>query len=286
MFELRKIGVVKRASAWLLDAILLAVLTTGFMYVISLICNFDEAQQTAIEYDGEYNAFYNKYIEQVAVFYGYTCEEEDGYYIIKKDGADVDVNVVLTDLVASEGNDHDTKAAYDAYMELTERIPPAKATKQYNYVLTMLFMMVSVGLFLSYLVLEFALPMIFGNGQTVGKKVFSICLVRPDCVKISGPALFARSILGKYAVETMFPVLLVFMLLFANGGYVALILLIAMLLLNTILFFATKNRTPIHDIFAVTVAADMSSQMIYASEEELNEKKALAEKEKVINMKS
>ena len=44
MFELRKIGIVKRLSAWFLDAILLAVLTTGFMFLISLICNFNYEQ--------------------------------------------------------------------------------------------------------------------------------------------------------------------------------------------------------------------------------------------------
>ena len=37
MFELRKIGIVKRLSAWFLDAILLAVLTTGFMFLIVIL---------------------------------------------------------------------------------------------------------------------------------------------------------------------------------------------------------------------------------------------------------
>ena len=37
MFELRKIGIVRRASAWLLDAILLSVLAVGFMWIIPII---------------------------------------------------------------------------------------------------------------------------------------------------------------------------------------------------------------------------------------------------------
>ena len=59
----------------------------------------------------------------------------------------------------------------------------------------------------------------------------------------------------------------------------ALILFAAIILLNIILFFATKNRTPIHDILAYTVTVDMKLQMIFASEDELNEKKALVKKE-------
>jgi len=50
MFELKKIGIIKRLSALLLDAVLLAVLTTGFMWIISLICNFDKQQDKLVEY--------------------------------------------------------------------------------------------------------------------------------------------------------------------------------------------------------------------------------------------
>ena len=57
MFELKKIGIVKRASAWLLDAILLTVLTTGFMYVISLICNYSGAEALARQYYDEWDCF-------------------------------------------------------------------------------------------------------------------------------------------------------------------------------------------------------------------------------------
>ena len=57
-------------------------------------------------------------------------------------------------------------------------------------------------------------------------------------------------------------------------------------LFNIILFFATKNRTPIHDIFAYTVATDMKLQMIFQSEEELIEKKTLRHDETVKTSKS
>lgn len=278
MFELRKIGIVKRASAWLLDAILLAVLATGFMFVISLISDFDRQQELASQYYSEWEDFRKEYIPSVAEYYGFTYSETDGGYTVEKDGETASLDDVVRALIESEGKDADTAEAFSVYSALP---PAASVSKQYELVYNLLFMMVSLGIFLSYLVLEFLLPIIFKNGQTVGKKIFGICLVRPDCVKITSLALFTRAILGKFAIETMFPILLVFLFLFGGLGLLAIILFAAILLLNCILFFATKNRTPIHDLLAGTVAADIKIQMIFESEEELNEKKALYHKELV-----
>lgn len=271
MFELKRIGIVKRASAWLLDAILLAVLTTGFLFVISLICDYKGSEKLATEYYRQWEDFRDEYIPSVAAHYGYVYEEkEDGSIVITKDGEPAELEDVVKDLTGSEGKDEAVKEAYDAYLAL----PPAdKVNAQYKLVYTKLFMMVSLSILFGYLILEFILPIIFKNGQTVGKKVFGICLVRSDCVKVTTLALFARTLLGKFAIETMFPVLLVFLFLFGGLGLLAIILFAAILLLNVILFFATKNRTPIHDILAGTVAADAKLQVIYRSAEELNEKK-------------
>lgn len=285
MFELRRIGIVKRASALLLDVILLLVLTTGFMFIISLICKFDRAQDLANEYFAEWDDFRAEYGEGVAKFYGFKYED-DGDTITDADGRVSDFNDVLDKLDASNGENAETAEAYAKLQDLKERVPAAMVNAQYRYVYSLLFMMVSIGTLLSYIILEFVLPIIFKNGQTVGKKVFGICVVRNDCVKISILSLFARTLLGKFAIETMFPVLLVFLFLFGGLGWLAIVLLAAITILNIALFFATKNRTPIHDMLAMTVVVDMKLQMIFASEEELIQKKTLAAKESVENTKS
>lgn len=286
MFELRIIGIVRRASAWLLDVILLAVLTTGFMFLISLICNFDGEQALAIEYDNEWNDYRKEYIADVAEYYGFLYEvSEDGTtYTVTKDGAHATLNAVIDMLISDKNRDARMTEAFEAY----EQLPPAEVTSnQYRYVLSLLFMMLSVGLLLAYLILEFMIPLFLKNGQTVGKKVFGICVVRQNCVKIAPILLFARTILGKFTVETMFPVLLAFLYIFGGmNPILAIILFVAIFLLNGILFFATKNRTPIHDLFAGTVAADMRLQMIFESEEELIEKKKAQHKEFIENSKS
>ncbi len=271
MFELKKIGIVKRASAWLLDAILLSVLATGFMWVISLICNYSQEEALANQYYNEWETFRKDHIADVAAYYGFTYTEwEDGSYTIEKDGAVKSINDVANALEASEGKDPETAEAYNEYMDL----PSVDTVNyQYEYVHNLLFMFTSIGILLAYAVLEFIVPLCLKNGQTVGKKVFGIGLVRPDCVKISPVSLFARTFLGKFAVETMFPVLLVFLFFFGGMGLLAVILFAALLLLNVILFFATKNRTPIHDLFASTVVVDIKLQSVYDTEEELLAKK-------------
>ena len=283
MFELRKIGIIKRLSALLLDLVLLAVLTTGFMFLISLICNYGGEEAIANSYYTEREDFRKEYMSGVANYYGFTYEENGDTYVITKDGEVSSANAVMEKLDASKGNDAETAEAYQAYLLLT---PGAKVDAQYNYVHALLFMMISVGILLAYLVLEFILPIIFKNGQTVGKKIFGICLVRPNCVKISTFALLARTLIGKYAIETMFPVLLIIGFFYYGMGILSIILLAAILLLDIILFFVTKNRTPIHDIFAYTVAVDSKLQVIFQSEEELIEKKTLQHKEEVESAKN
>ena len=287
MFELRRIGIVKRASALLLDAILLAVLTTGFMFIISLICNYSKEEKLANEYYAEWEDFRTEYVAGVSAFYGFEySENDDGYTIKTSDGKNATLDDVMERLDKSGGGDAETAEAYGAYLDLMERVPPSKVNKQYRYVYSLLFMMTSLGILLAYIVLEFIIPIILKNGQTIGKKVFAIALVRNDCVKISVLSLFARTLLGKFAIETMFPVLLIFLFLFGEMGILAVILFAALTILNVVMFFATKNRTPIHDMLAMTVAVDIKLQMIFESEEELVQKKSLAAKESVENSKS
>lgn len=283
MFELQRIGIVKRASAWLLDAILLAVLTTGFMFIISLICHYSREEALATQYYSEWEDFRKEYVEGVAEYYGYTYEVNGDQYVITKDGAASSLNALMQDLDASNGKDAETAEAYEKFLTLT---PVEKVNLQYQYTYNLLFMMISLGILLAFLIMEFVVPVFLKNGQTIGKKVFGICLVRPDCVKITPVSLFARTVLGKYAIETMFPVLLVFLFFFGGIGLLAIVLFAALFILNTVLFFATKNKTPIHDLLASTVAVDMKLQMIYESEEELIAKKALQHKESVEAQKS
>ncbi len=280
MFELKKIGIIKRLSALLLDAVLLAVLTTGFMWIISLICNFDKQQDKLVEYGEKWDDYCQTYYGEIAPYYEYTVEfAEDGAMTLKdKDGKEALSTDLLSKMIEDKGKKLEGTDAYKAYTVYQETPYAHKYDSQFSYVVSLIFMMISIGLLLSYVALEFVIPLFFKNGQTIGKKVFGIGLVKENCVKIKPIALFARTLLGKFAIETMFPIALVYMIL-NGGGILMLILIAALALLDIIIFFATKNKTPIHDILAAAVAIDMKTQMIYASEDELIAKKTLQDRE-------
>ena len=298
MFELRKIGILKRASALLLDAILLMVLATGFMFIISLICKFEKHTDLYSEhidkFNDDYNAFKDEYAKDVCEHYGFIYEEKEvtegdevkkSFTVKTKEGEEASFDKDVIKKFVDDDGEYDSSnpdyermtAAYESYKALSD--PLSKANYHYQLIIRFLFLMVSFGFLLSYTVLEFVIPIIFKNGQTIGKKVFGIALVKPNCVKITNLSLFARTFLGKYAIETMFPVLLIFMLIFGGMGMLAIILFAALTILNIVLFCVTKNKTPIHDMLAGTVAVDIKLQMIFESEEELSQKKSLSVKE-------
>ena len=289
MFELRKIGIIKRFSALLLDAILLLVLTTGFMFIISLICKYDDEQKLATQYYNEWTEYRKEYAKDVCEHYGYVYQEaEYDDFTVTKDGEASSLDAVWNEFTKSEGNFEGADAdrmtvAYEAYKTLT---PMAQVNAQYKYAYSLLFMMISIGVLLAYVVLEFIIPLCLKNGQTIGKKVFGIGVVRMDCVKMSNLMLFMRTFVGKFAIETMFPILLVILFLFGSLGILAIILFAAISILNIVMFFATKNKTPIHDMISGTVAVDIKLQVVFESTEDLIARKTLQHAEEVEKSKS
>ena len=123
------------------------------------------------------------------------------------------------------------------------------------------------------MIFEFIIPLKFKNGQTLGKKVFGVGVMRVDGVKLSVFQLFVRTILGKYTLETMLPAMLILLLVF-NIMPVACLAGIAIILITQIIFVLfSQLHTPIHDAIAGTVTVDFASQMIFETPEALLEYK-------------
>jgi energy-coupling factor transport system permease protein len=129
--------------------------------------------------------------------------------------------------------------------------------------------LLKLGILMAFLLLEFSLPMMMGNGQTLGKKIFGVALMSTEGIRINSIALFIRSILGKYTIETMIPVFLIMMISYGSIGLIGTIALGTLLLVQIVLAAATKNNSLIHDLLAATVAVDMQSQMIFATRENM-----------------
>ncbi len=246
IFDLQKASIWKRASAFLFDFILFGILAIGFAFLLSTITHYDS-----------YSATYTNKLTFYEQSYGTSFE-----------------------YTKAEFNEL-SKTEQDSYMSARDALfYDMEAMYAYNMMVDLMQLITSLSIFLAYFVLDFIIPIIFKNGQTLGKKIFGIAVMRTNGVKINNISLFIRTFLGKFAIETMVPVLIIIMILFNSIGLMGTIIIGLILLLQLILFFATKKNSLIHDLLSDTVVVDFASQMIYNSEEELIDakKKAAAEK--------
>ena len=158
-----------------------------------------------------------------------------------------------------------------------------EAMKAYGVVSQLMVLTLSLSLFFAFLIWEFIIPLFLHNGTTVGKKIFGLCVMRTNCVKINGVSLFIRAILGKYTIETMIPAYLIMMVFMGSIGIVAPIVVCGILVFQLILLFSTKKNQLIHCILSDTCVVDYASQMIYENEEALLEAMKMDGKEKAQN---
>ena len=93
--------------------------------------------------------------------------------------------------------------------------------------------------------------------------------MRVDGVKVVGPLMFIRTVLGKFTIETMIPIFIIMMIFFGSVGIEGTIILGLILLVQVVLMIKTQTNSAIHDILAKTVVIDVASQMIFDSEADL-----------------
>ncbi len=238
MTDLQKASISKRIAAALLDFILLTILVAGAAVLIAHIVNYD-VQIDTIEARQKY------YEEKFGISFS-TTEEE--YYN------------KLTDEQRKQYDD-----AINAFMHDKEFV------RAYNMQVNLSLIIVTFSILFGILIVEFLIPLFLGNGQTLGKKVFSLGLVRTDGVQITKLQLFIRALLGKFVTETMIPVYIFLMLLFNVADFISLVILVALFCGQAICLILTRTNSAIHDLMAGTVAIDISSQQIFRSSEDLLE---------------
>ena len=235
----------KRIAAWVFDSILVIVLAVGIGVVLSAAFGYDG-------YSARLDEIYAKYESQYGVVFAVTPEE-------------------YASMTPEEIEHYNT--AYDALVKDEETV------YVYNMVMNLSLVITTLGILLAVFALDFIVPLLFGNGQTLGKKIFGICLMRSDCVKINTMQLFVRTILGKFTIETMIPVYIAIMIFWGAMGSTGTLILAGFILIQVLLPLLTRNRSAIHDMLAGTAAVDFSSQRIFATVEDLiaYKKKAAAE---------
>ena len=235
MYDFQKADMWKRISAWLFDFILIGIVIVGIALGLSAVLKYDEHYQRLSD-------CYTRY------------EQEYG----------IDLDISSEDYAKLS---EDAKAKYLAAGEKMESDPEIGI--RYNIVVNLVLIITALSVLIGFFIMEFIIPVCLGNGQTLGKKIFSIGVMRVDGVRVTPFIMFVRAILGKCTIETLVPIFIIIMIILGSTGIVGIAVLAGIALSQVVLVIATKERTPIHDRFAQTVTVDMASQMIFDSPEEL-----------------
>ena len=236
--DMQKAGLWKRIAAAILDLILLAILAVGCAWGLTVMLDYDGHAETAATIKAEY---------------------EERFHIPPN----------VTTSVYQQMDEAEKKAYDEAVAEANKALAEdAEAVRILNLLQSLQLIITTFGILIAVLLLEFIVPLILKNGATVGKKVFGLGLVRTDCVRVNNLQLFTRTLIGKFTIEIMIPAYLVIMILGGSLGSMGLLVIGAILLLQVILYFATKQNQLLHDMMAGTAVVDVTSQRIFASDED------------------
>lgn len=237
--DIQRAGMLKRISAYIFDSILLIIVAIGIAFLLSVVFKYDDN----IAYrDNLRNEYETKY------------------------GVAFDIERQDYDALTNE----ERKLYDDAYAAFAT---DPEVNRVDALIINLSLIITVFGILVAYILFEFLIPLKLGNGQTLGKKIFGIGVMRVDGVKMSTFQLFVRSILGKYTLETMIPVFLILLLLFNVMALACIVGVAIILIIQLVSTMFSYLHTPIHDMIAGTVTVDFASQKIFNSAEELLEYK-------------
>lgn len=236
---IQKASVLKRVAASLLDLIAISIIATLLSWGLSVLTGYDS-------WNEKLEGAYEKYENQYSITFRITAEDYESY----------------SEEVRGRWDD-----AYDAL------ISDSDAMKAYSMVTSLMVMTVSLSIFFSFIIWEFIVPLFLKDGRTLGKLFLGLAVMRSNGVRINSVSLFARAVLGKYAIETMVPVIIIMMIFMNSIGIVGPMVILAIIVLELFLISFTRNNQLLHCLVSDTVVVDYGSQMIYESEEALLEAK-------------
>ena len=237
-FSLQKANFWKRISAFMFDAILAFCLMLGVGIGVSYLLDYDtkvadlKAIRTEIETEYEFEK------------YGLSFDISEEDY---------------------EKLDDAKKQIYDEANKAFLQDPRSGKTLRNLFVLAIA--NVGVSLLIADTIIYFVVPLLFKNGQTLGKKCFGLAVVRTNGVKVTPQVLLIRSIIGRFAMETIAPLTIFAMMLLGALGFVGTITLALFAILEIGVMIYTKTNSCIHDLLSDTVVVDMASQQIFETQE-------------------
>ena len=244
--DLQKASLWKRISAFLFDFILLCVVAVFFAMVVSWVTGYDNYQRQ-----------FNTALERISAEYG--------------------INLNMSAEEQASLSPEQNEQLENAYAALQK---DEAALRAYSMIQTLTQLILSLGILLACLIMEFLIPLKLKDGRTFGKKLFGLAVMQTNSIKISTVSLFIRTFLGKFAIEIMIPVLIIQMVFWGTIGIIAPIILFLILIVQVSVMCVTPTNSLIHDLLANTVVVDYLSQMIFDTPEAMiaYKEKAAAEK--------
>lgn len=253
MISLQKASFGKRIISAIFDGILISIIAVGLIALLSGVFKTDKHlsvyQEAYIKYSTEYNV-------------NLTADEYNELTVQQKN----DYNVRAAEAEKAFSNDQDAVYAYNMFINLS-------------------LLITTFSILISVIIIEFVVPLFIGNGQTLGKKIFGIALMHKDGIHVGNIQLFARAVLGKFALELMIPIYIIMMIFFNSIGVISVAVLLVLLVVEIICLITTRTNSLLHDVLAGTVAVDMASQKIFESREALLEHTKALHAEKVADAK-
>lgn len=235
IYDLQKASLWKRISAFLFDFILLGIASVLFAWLLSMALGYNGAQQRL---EDQYTRFSQQY--------------------------GIDLKMSLDEYQALD--EEDLARMDEAYAVMGA---DDQAMKAYSMVMWLSILIISFGILLGCLSLEFFVPLKMGNGMTLGKRIFGLAVMHTEGIRLGTVALFVRTVLGKFAIEIMIPVILMLMVFWGSIGVMGPIILFLILAVQAAVMLTTRTNALIHDLLAGTVVVDFASQMIFDTREDM-----------------
>jgi len=230
-------GIGKRIGAWLIDTVLVILLAAVFLFVASAYVDIVGYVQELEPYYDKYEALYNT---------DFSISQEE-----------------YLKLSAQEQQNYD--AAYEAMLTDPE------ATAVYAKVFMKYLAAVLLALAAASFILEFLVPVLQRRGQSPGKVLFSVAVIRPNGIRANPFQLFLRAIPGKFCFVILLPLSLLATGFFGILGSVGLIGFLVLVIMHLLLLLLTPNHSALHDLLSGTVAVDQNYQRIFDNQADLDE---------------
>ncbi len=237
MIDLQKSPVSKRLFAFLTDFILLTIAITGAYLLLSEIMGVDA-------YRNRYNEIAEKYETEFGVTFGLSAEEYGELSPEEQEN-------YRTAVDRMNGDEEANRSIRNLYLSV--------------------FGIFAAGIVAAFLILDFAVPLILGDGRSLGKKLFGIGIVRTGFIRVSPFIVFTRNVIGKGVFEFLLPLMIVISSVTGLTGVFGIALLAVFVIAEIVSLVKSGGGRFLHDVLADTVAVDWESQRIFGSEAERDE---------------